>query len=201
MHLNMAEPLITIMTGAALAPFLPDVARLRVKVFATWPYLYEAPEGAEARYLQAYAQSPGAAVVLARDGAAVVGAATCQPMAEASQAVREGFSRSGEDPAQWCYFGESVLLEAYRGRGLGVAFFAARETHARALGLQGAAFCAVVRNHNDPRRPADHVALDGFWRRRGYAPRPELSCIMHWAEPGDAGRQTPHALSFWTRRL
>jgi GNAT superfamily N-acetyltransferase len=201
MHQIMADLQISTMTGAALAPYLPDVARLRVKVFAAWPYLYEAPAGAEARYLNAYAQSPGAAVVLARDGEKVVGAATCQPMAEASQTVRQGFSRTGEDPAHWCYFGESVVLEAYRGRGLGVGFFAAREAHARALGLTGAAFCAVVRNHNDPRRPAGYVPLDGFWGRRGYAPRPELSCIMHWAEPGDAGRETPHALSFWTRRL
>jgi len=197
----MAELQITTLRGAALAPHLPDVAGLRSRVFAAWPYLYEAPEGAEARYLSAYAQSPGAAVILARDGEVVVGAATCQPMAEASQTVRQGFSRTGEAPAQWCYFGESVVLEAYRGRGLGVAFFAAREAHARALGLSGAAFCAVVRNQNDPRRPADYTALDGFWGRRGYAPRPELSCIMHWAEPGDAGRETPHALSFWTRRL
>lgn len=197
----MAELQITTLRGAALAPHLPDVAGLRSGVFAAWPYLYEAPEGAEARYLSAYAQSPGAAVILARDGEVVVGAATCQPMAEASQTVRQGFARTGEAPAQWCYFGESVVLEAYRGRGLGVAFFAAREAHARALGLAGAAFCAVVRNQNDPRRPVDYTALDGFWGRRGYAPRPELSCIMHWAEPGDAERETPHALSFWTRRL
>lgn len=189
------------MTGAALAPHLPALARLRSTVFAAWPYLYEAPEGAEARHLESFASSAGAAIVLAMDGAAVVGAATCQPMAEASPTVRQGFCRTGESPADWCYFGESVLLEAYRGRGIGVGFFAAREAHARALGLAGAAFCAVVRNHNDPRRPVGHSPLDGFWQRRGYASRPDLSCIMHWAEPGDAGRESPHALSFWVKRL
>ena len=193
----MAELQIITMTGANLAPHVAALARLRAAVFAHWPYLYEAPPGAEERYLRSYAQSPGAAIVLARDGDTPVGAATCQPMEEASAAVRA----AGLDPATHCYFGESVLLPDYRGRGVGVAFFAAREAHARALGLAHAAFCAVVRNVNDPRRPAEYTPLDGFWHKRGYTPRPEISAIMRWAEPGDAGRETPHSLSFWTKAL
>lgn len=193
----MGELQIITVTGEALAPHVPTLSRLRGEVFAEWPYLYEGSEGEEERYLRDYAKSPGAAIVLALDGGQVVGAATCQPMTEAMPAVRE----AGLDPATTCYFGESVLLKPYRGRGAGVAFFAAREAHARALGLPQAAFCAVVRNPNDPRRPPDHVPLDGFWRRRGYSPRPEITAIMHWSEPGDAGRETPHLLSFWTRTL
>ena len=65
---------------------------------------------------------------------------------------------------------------------------------------QLAAFCAVVRNPNDPRRPPGHVPLDGFWRNRGYAPRPDLSCVFHWRETGD-DRETPHVLSFWLKAL
>ncbi len=197
MQRGMAELQIITLTGEALAPHLPALARLRAAVFAQWPYLYEAAEGAEARYLQSYAASPGAAIALALAGDTTIGAATCQPMAEASTAVRA----AGLDPATHCYFGESVLLPEYRGRGLGVAFFAAREAHARALGLANAAFCAVVRNANDPRRPASYTPLDAFWRKRGYTPRPEISAIMQWAEPGDTGRETPHSLSFWTKAL
>jgi GNAT superfamily N-acetyltransferase len=189
------------LTGAALAPHLASVARLRVEVFAEWPYLYEGQEGYEERYLRSYADSPGAAVVLALDGENAVGAATCQPMAEAAAPVREAFARAGLDAARFCYFGESVLRAAYRGQGLGVGFFAAREAHARALGLTHAAFCAVVRNPADPRRPAGYTPLDAFWRKRGYTHNPMLTCVFRWAEPGDGGRETPHMLSFWTRAL
>ena len=193
----MAELQIITVTGAALAPHVPALSRLRAEVFGEWPYLYEGAVGEEERHLRDYAHSPGAAIVLALVDGEAVGAATCQPMAEALPAVRD----AGLDPATHCYLGESVLLPAYRGQGVGVAFFAAREAHARALGLPHAAFCAVVRNGHDPRQPADYAPLDGFWRRRGYTHRPEISAIMRWPEPGDGGRETPHSLSFWTRKL
>jgi GNAT superfamily N-acetyltransferase len=197
----MAAPLrLETMTGAALLPVLEDCARLRIVVFRDWPYLYEGDEAYERRYLRAYAESPGAAVVVAFDGAVPVGISTCQPMAEATAAVRAPFLAAGRDPADYCYFGESVLLPAYRGRGAGVGFFAAREAHARALGLAYATFCAVLRDAGDPRRPPDHVPLDDFWRKRGYVPHPELVCRFDWQEIGAEG-ETPHELSFWIKPL
>jgi GNAT superfamily N-acetyltransferase len=185
---------------AAIAPLLPALSRLRIAVFREWPYLYEGDARQEAEYLSAYAESPGAAMVLALDAEEPVGVSTCQPMEEADAAIRAPFLRAGIDPAAVCYFGESVLLPAYRGRGAGVGFFAAREAHARALGLTVAAFAAVVRNANDPRTPPGHVPLDDFWRRRGYSPRPDLSFVMEWREIGD-DRETPHSLSFWMKDL
>ncbi|MDO9706750.1 GNAT family N-acetyltransferase [Paracraurococcus lichenis] len=186
------------LSGAALQAALPALSRLRVTVFAEWPYLYAGDAAAEARYIAAYAADPQAAVVVAFDGETPVGMATCQPMTTAHGPVAAAFRARGLDPARFCYLGESVLLPPYRGRGAGVAFFAAREAHARGLGLPATAFCAVVRNPNDPRRPKDYVPLDGFWRKRGYAPRPDLSCVFQWKEIGD-DRETTHVLSFWLK--
>jgi len=186
------------LSGDALPPLLPALAGLRCAVFAEYPYLYAGETGFESRYLATYAASPGAAVIVAFDGETPVGMATCQPLAEAHAPVREAFARRGVDASGLCYFGESVLLPEYRGRGAGVGFFAAREAHARSLGLTGATFCAVVRNTNDPRKPPGYQPLDGFWRKRGYLPRPDLSCVFHWREVGD-DRETPHSLGFWLK--
>lgn len=183
---------------AALRPLLPTLARLRIAVFREWPYLYDGDAAYEERHLAVYAESPGAAMVLALAGDEPVGVATCQPLAEAAEEVRGAFARRGIDPARVCYFGESVLLPAWRGRGAGVGFFAAREAHARALGLAATALCAVLRDADDPRRPANHVPLDGFWRRRGYAPRPDIACAMAWKELG-RDRETPHRLDAWMK--
>jgi GNAT superfamily N-acetyltransferase len=188
------------LAGAALHPLLPDLARLRIAVFRDWPYLYEGDEAYERRYLRAYADAPGAAVVVCRDGERVVGAATCEPMTQGHAPVRAVFEAAGLDPAGFCYFGESVLLAPYRGRGAGVRFFAEREAHARALGLRFAAFCGVVRDPADPRRPAGHVPLDDFWRNRGYTPRPDLAVTFDWKEVG-ASAETPHRLTFWMKAL
>ncbi|WP_198368832.1 GNAT family N-acetyltransferase [Roseomonas rosulenta] len=184
--------------GDALRAWLPRLAGLRIAVFRDWPYLYDGEAGYEERYLAAYAASPGAAVIAAIDGERAVGCATCQPMAEAGARVQAAFRGRGLDPARFCYFGESVLLPEFRGRGAGVRFFAEREAHVRRLGLTAAAFCAVVRNDNDPRRPKDYVPLDAFWTKRGYVRRPDISVVFDWKEVGD-DRETPHALGFWVK--
>jgi GNAT superfamily N-acetyltransferase len=184
--------------GEAILPVLPALARLRIAVFAEWPYLYAGEEAYERRYLAGYARSPGAAVVVAFAGDEPVGAATCQPMSEASEAVRAAFA--GEVLARWCYFGESVLLAPFRGRGLGHAFFDAREAHARALGCTHAAFCAVDRDAADPRRPPDARDLAPFWTKRGYLREPARRCVFTWREIGGEA-EIAHSLTFWTRAL
>lgn len=191
---------IETVTGQALLPHLPQVSRLRATVFRDWPYLYDAEETGEVGYMRQYAEDPRAAVVLAFDGDRVVGASTCQPMASSHPEVRDAFAARGLDASRFCYFGESLLERAHRGQGAGVAFFTEREAHARRLGLTQAAFCSVVRNPNDPRKPADYTPLDGFWRNRGYVHHPDLACRFHWREVGD-DRETPHLLSFWLRTL
>ncbi|MBW8268641.1 GNAT family N-acetyltransferase [Caldovatus sp. SYSU G05006] len=171
-------------------------------MFREWPYLYDGDEEYERRYLATYAASPGAAMVLAiAPGEEVVGVSTCQPMTEAAEPVRTAFERRGLDPRRFCYFGESVLLPAWRGRGAGVRFFEMREAYARdTLGLDYAAFCAVQRDPDDPRRPKDYVPLDAFWRRRGYTFYPDLRCVFHWREIGQT-EETPHELAFWIKPL
>ncbi|MGG5889317.1 GNAT family N-acetyltransferase [Falsiroseomonas sp. HC035] len=188
------------LSGPALHPLLPALAGLRIAVFREWPYLYEGDADYEQGYLRAYAESPGAAIVVCRDGDRVVGAATCQPMPQSHPPVPATFRAAGLEPARFCYFGESVLLPEYRGRGAGVRFFADREAHARSLGLPEAAFCAVIRDPADPRRPPGYTPLDAFWRKRGYAPDPDLTVSFAWKEPGEAA-EIAHELAFWTKTL
>ena len=188
-------------TGAALLPLLPALAHLRIAVFREWPYLYEGSEGYEAEYMRAYADSPRAAVVVAFAAGEPVGASTCLPLTDESETVKASFLAHGIEPARVFYFGESVLLPGFRGRGLGVRFFEGREAHARAVSdADFACFCAVERAPDDPRRPTGYVPLDGFWRNRGYQPMPGFACTMRWREVGQV-EDTSHTLNFWGRAL
>lgn len=188
-------------TGAALAPYIADLARLRTVVFRAFPYLYDGDASYEGGYLRSYAETPGAAIVLARDGARIIGAATCMPLAAETENVTAPFRARGFDPRRFFYFGESVLLAEYRGRGVGVAFFAAREAHARAASeADFATFCAVIRPPDHPARPSGHVPLDSFWKKRGYLPRPDLVCAMRWRDVGAAG-ESEKRLGFWMKSL
>lgn len=192
-------PALQTVTGADVAPLLPTLARLRIAVFRDWPYLYLGDARQEEEYLGSFLRGPDAAIIVARDAAGEpIGCATCVPALQSDPSVQQALARGGIDAARTCYFGESVLLPGHRGQGIGVGFFTAREAHARSLGLSVAAFCAVVRNLNDPRKPAGYVPLDGFWQKRGYRPRRDISLILDWPEPGD-DRERPHSLSFWVK--
>lgn len=191
---------IECVAGARVAPWLAALAALRIRVFRDWPYLYDGDAAYEARYLAAYAASPRSLVVLALDGDELVGCSTGVPLADEDAAFQAPFLAAGIDPAQVYYFGESVLDPRYRGRGLGHRFFDEREARARALGFRHVAFCAVQRDADDPRRPVDHRPLDGFWRARGYAERPDLVAWLEWKE-AHAGASLAHRMRFWTREL
>lgn len=195
------EPL----TGPAIATVLPEVARLRISVFREWPYLYDGNLDYEECYLAGFARAPDAVVVAARDGGTVVGAATAAPLVSHTEEFIPLFAADGFDPDQIFYFGESVLLPAYRGKGIGHLFFDHREEHARrARGPKGrfthAAFCGVIRDEADPRRPSGYRPLDGFWTKRGYRKIEGLTGSYSWQEIGH-DRQTDKPMQFWMRAL
>jgi GNAT superfamily N-acetyltransferase len=121
-------------------------------------------------------------------------------MPEEEDHITAPFRAAGIPLAQICYFGESVLLPAYRGQGIGVRFFDLREAHARTIpGVDTAAFCSVVRPDNHPLRPKDAVPLDSFWRKRGYAPT-DMTCKMSWKQI-DGDDKVENTLRFWTKTL
>lgn len=191
--------------GPGVAAGLAELSALRLTVFREWPYLYEGDAGYEADYLGTFSQAPGAVIVAAFDGDAMVGAATAAPLDGHSTEFVPLFEARGFDPATVFYCGESVLLAEYRGQGIGHAFFDHREAHARRLNDAGAAFahvtfCGVVREADDPRQPAGYRPLDGFWRKRGFEPVAGLTGTYDWREVG-AEDETPHEMQFWLKAL
>lgn len=191
---------VTPLTGADLQAALPDLAALRIAVFAAWPYLYAGSEDYEREYLAEFTAAPDAVLVAAFDGGRIVGAATASPLAAQDDYIRAPFDAAGIDPGGVFYFGESVLLPQYRGQGIGHAFFDHREAAARGWGASHAGFCAVVRPADHPDRPADYVPLDAFWTRRGYAPVPGMIGTFHWQDHGEAA-ESGKPMQYWLRAL
>lgn len=193
------EVLIRTCTGLGVAGHLEDAARLRISVFREFPYLYDGDEDAEREYLGGYAECPGSVFVVAVVDGRVVGVSTGLPLISADPAFRQPFEAAGLNPADWFYFGESVLAPEWRGRGIGHRFFDEREVHASSLGFSRTCFCAVERSADHSWMPADYRPNDGFWSRRGYVKQPGLRARFPWRQVDSPGIEVENELVFWTR--
>lgn len=186
------------LSGPAVEGALEDLARLRVQVFRAFPYLYDGDPANEAHYMRSYRDNPRAVLIVARDGARIVGAATAMPLGDHGDATQMTGTLPPADQIFYC--AESVLLPEYRGQGIGHAFFDHRETEARMQGFAYTLFCGVIRPADHPLRPQGYRPLDAFWRKRGYAPVPGVTASFDWTDV-DQTQQSSHILQAWMRRL
>ena len=93
-----------------------------------------------------------------------------------------------------------MLAKDYRGQGIGVQFFEAREDWARKLGFTQAVFCGVVRPDDHPLKPAGYQPLDQFWQKRGFAKKEGYFAKMSWLDRGEE-EETTKALQYWWKAL
>ena len=196
----MDEIRITTYTGKSSQPFLGEIARLRIAVFREFPYLYDGTQEYEMDYLEEYVSSERSLIVLAEYGDEIVGASTGIPLAEADEDFRKPVEASGLDARDVFYFGESVLMPEFRGRGIGHRFFDEREIHASDLGFRIAGFFSVLRPVDHPLKPADYRPHDFFWQKRGYAPQESVIARYPWKQVGET-RESLQELVFWLREL
>jgi hypothetical protein len=95
-----AEPVtvgVDTLSGDELARGLDAVARLRIAVFRSYPYLYDGSLDYERGYLEKFAAAQGAVIAVARDGDRVIGAATGCPLAAEHEAFSAPLKALGHD--------------------------------------------------------------------------------------------------------
>lgn len=192
---------IHVLNGHEARKHLGAIAELRLSVFRTYPYLYDGTLAYERQYLETYFRREEACVILCRSGERIVGASTAVPLMFEDSSMQLPFVKHGFDPREVMYFGESLLLNEFRGQGLGKRFFQERLQHALSTtGIRFAAFCAVIRPDDHAARPTGYRPLDSLWRSFGFGPVPGLTCQMSWKQI-DETTESPKTLQFWIREL
>lgn len=187
--------------GEATREIFADLAKVRIGVFRDFPYLYEGSLEYEMEYLEVYAQSEASLIFCVFDGAQLVGATTCLPLADENLYVQQPFLNAGLPEEEIFYFGESILFKEYRSLGLGHRFFEERENHALSFGrFRTLAFCAVDRDLNHPCKPDDYRSNDIFWEKRGFKKAPHLQSTFDWPEIGSE-ISTPKSMTYWLKQL
>ncbi|AKD58127.1 GNAT family N-acetyltransferase [Spirosoma radiotolerans] len=189
------------LTGAGFRTVFDELAALRIAVFYDYPYLYEGSVDYEKSYLETYARAERSLLFAVYDGEQLVGATTALPLRDETAEVQAPFLAAGYDIDTIFYFGESILLPAYRGLGLGNRFFDEREAHARRFGqYKLACFCAVQRPVDHPLRPDGYKPLDEFWTKRGYRRDNTLQSSFIWPDRNEPV-ETVKPMIYWTRML
>lgn len=192
---------VRVLSADEVAARISQIAALRIKVFQDFPYIYDGSIEYEVKYLGRYLQAPNARFVGAFSEAEdLIGVATCLPLNEEENFVKEPFLNAGFKPEDVFYFGESVLLPQYRGQKVGHRFFDEREKLAREFGSVYASFCAVHRPEDHPLRPQNYRPLDNFWQTRGYEKQSELTSTFQWKDV-DQDVETGKTMVYWLRRL
>ena len=192
---------IKTITGNDILPYVDEIAKLRIKVFNDFPYLYEGDYVYEKEYLQPYVKAEESAFILVFDENKVVGASTCIPLYDEIELFKKPFLKKNINLNTIMYYGESVLLKEYRGQGIGVTFFDYREAYTQSLvRFNTATFCAVERSPDHPGKPSDYVPLDSFWRKRGFEKRNDLYTWLSWKEAGQK-KETKKKMIFWLKKL
>lgn len=187
-------------TGEEILPFFNAVAALRMEVFRAFPYLYEGSMEEEKEYLHTFFQAENSVLIVALHKENVIGASTGLPMIYETPNVQKPFIEAKWPIESIFYFGESVLLKAFRGKGIGVKFFEHREAYARSLDqIDVLTFCSVERAANHPLRPPGYQGLDGFWRNRGFQPT-DMTCQMYWKDISEI-TESAKSLRFWTKKI
>ncbi len=188
--------------GNEIASIIEALAELRIAVFREYPYLYEGSLEYERDYLTRYAESRRAMVyTIIDENAQLVGATTCLPLSDEMSSLQKPFLEHGLNPEHFFYFGESIILPDYRGRGYGHRFFDEREREAAKWPeIRHCCFCAVDRPENHPLKPRNYRTLDAFWQKRGYKKREDLKSQLYWPDLGES-KQSAKSLTFWLKNL
>jgi GNAT superfamily N-acetyltransferase len=186
--------------GSEIIPYVSDLAKLRIEIFKTYPYLYLGDLEQEAAYLQTYVKCSESVMVLVLDENKVVGASTAIPLEYETAEIQKPFLDHNIKIQEVFYLGESVLRPTYRGRNIYRHFFHERESAAREYGAKTTTFAAIERALDDPRRPQNYVPLDNIWEHFGYKKNPELVAYFEWQEIDEAVR-SPKPLIFWLKAL
>ena len=188
-------------SGAGIKPYIHSIAKLRSEVLRDYPYFEEPNLDYNTQYLRKIASCKEAIAVLIFDNTTLVGVSLGYPFSHELASHHLPFKEKHLNLSSYYFFGESILLKPYRGRGIGHHFFDAREAHvAHFHAFKHICFCVPLQMESNEGRPNDFIPLHDFWRKRGYVPHPEMSIRLCKNKVEDSLGQES-LMSFWIKDI
>lgn len=159
-----------VVKGKAIEKYAKYIASLRILMFKEFPYLYDGSLEQEEKYLSAYTDSPDSIVILAKQDDCIVGLLTGMPVTKICEFIadfKKILDENNRTTASAYYYGEALILPAYRGQGVLTKMFQELDSVIKKMSYNHAYGITSIREKNDSRRPANYRDTDPLWVRLG----------------------------------
>ncbi len=186
--------------GDKIAEIMNPLAQLRIEVFREYPYLYDGTMTYEQEYLGRYLNIKDSFLLIALDNKHIIGATTATPLIKELEDIRLPYEKAGINVSDTFYFGESMLLPAYRGMGIYKTFMEERTQAAINYGATMCTFVAVNRPNNHPLKPHNYQDLKPIWQHYGFVEHPEIQPQFLWKDI-DQQEETKKPFTAWLKIL
>ena len=177
---------------------MDPLAQLRMGVFREYPYLYDANPAEEREYINRYLDIKDSFLLMIFNKDQAVGATTASPLIEGYEQFRVPYENSGINPKEVFYFGETMLIPAYRGLGLYKIFMRERQNAAKQYGAKMCSFLSVKRPDDHPLKPKGYQDLKPIWNHYGFVEHPDIEPLFSWKDI-DQPEKTNKPLSAWIK--
>lgn len=159
-----------VIKGKEIEKYAKYIASLRLMMFKEFPYLYLGTLEHEAKYLSFYSDSPDATLILAKQDDCIVGLLTGMPMTQICKHItdfKKILDENNRTLESAYYYGEALVLPAYRGQGILTKMFQEQENIIKKMNYNQAYGITSVRDKDDVRRPENYRDTDTLWKHLG----------------------------------
>ncbi len=187
--------------GAGIRTYIPSIVKIRSEVLCEMPYVCQSTVPSDVHFVKKCSQIKDAIAVLIFDGPKIIGATLGMPLEELPTYYHHPFLEKEDTIGDYYYFDFCALLKPYRSRGLAHHFFDIREDHVKHLKrYKKICLSEIVQTNHLKRYPNDPVALDLFWKRRGFIEHRDLISEVPLFGT-EAKNHIPRSMIFWVKDI
>lgn len=161
---------IEVIKGKNIAQYAKYIASLRLMMFKEFPYLYDGTLEQEEKYLSFYSDSPDGTLILAKQDDCIVGLLTGMPVNKICELIpdfKKILTENKRNTQPAYYYGEALVLPAYRGQGILTKMFQEEDNAIKKMGYNIAYGITAIREKDDSRRPVNYRDTDTLWTHLG----------------------------------
>jgi GNAT superfamily N-acetyltransferase len=159
-----------VVKGKKIEQYAKYIASLRLLMFKEFPYLYIGSLEHEKKYLAFYSNSTDGVLILAKQDGCIVGLLTGMSMTGICEHIsdfKKILDKNKRSIQSAYYYGEALVLEAYRGQGILTKMFQELDAEIKHMGYNQAYGITVIREKNDSRRPSNYRDTESLWEHLG----------------------------------